>query len=1487
MRLRSVLSAVLTVLACFSALAQPVPKITLPQPQGDALIGDTFKFCVLFENDQGTPGFAPFLDLRLDQHGADGPLPCDGVTYVSAELVGITPPVPLTPVVAPVTLPPCGNGSSDHPFETGTPGWLPMAHPPGSQLVTLALPFGSFDSSQPQLRVEVTVKIHSHADNGHPLSVDVRGGFRYGDDPLNVTGNQPVISAWSTETITPHVLLLTKRFLGAEDEIVPGPNFAEDYEIDVNVAPGHTINGLVLSDCTNNTDVTFTSVTTSGTQTIGPPNCFKVNYLTLTGPASGPADTITAHFFVNNTPGLSPNCSAPVDNQISATAGSWTPLDTRDAPVNPVTATASKTIDKKAIAILKTAQIVGGGPPIPPAVVQYTVTFRISDFQSFNNLVITDTLSDGLVFVPNSATYSVTSQGNTVSGALPGVVTPAPGLNSYLCPPDPNAPPCDVSPMPGPVSLAGGTKVTFNLGFLGTVTGGGSGGAVGTVVFKANIVPNFSFGPHSKFDKDKALDKHDPLLNHVEIAGKMLLKGGSVNCGDSSNVCLAVPGDTFVKEVVGWNGSYLSPIPGPIAVPLPQFSRDDTITYRLTKVIPSGNAEDLSVRDWFARPVLIVPPTLPVLVPVCGAQPPAVNSVCYTAVGPVPQPTVLTDPVTNSISFGFGNLNNPPNTPVTITLEITLQVTRDPFADGLFLTNEAQECERNSYGTQFCQVAIAQFELTEPALRIHKGILCPTGTCPLLPPVEHRRLSGVSATPICTPGAPCPRFTGTVNSNNVAGFVGTTTSPADAGDTVTFAIVVENLGHGPFGAYDIALNDVLPAGMSLVAGTVCINRGDGVALQSSTPFPSLSLVDGVNGALSAYSPVSGQNIAVITFDAVIGPPAQVQIGSCLTNTAELTSYSNIEGGANFVTAGFTPPFTAEARVCITPKEIEKTIIRSSEPHTTNSPAKLAIGEIVRYSLRVHVPEGTANSFQIIDNLPADLQFIGTATVQTTGVDNSLTFTGTPATPASTSPLTFDFGTLTNHDTDADCEYVIVYFNALVLNSANNNNGNTKDNSFTVVVNGVGIATSPVVTATIVEPLLTITKTVTVTGPLAFYTVTVTNVAPSTTTAFDVAITDVIGPCLKWLKVLGATSSGGASVPVTTGTLVKVARIPLGGSVVVKYKAWIICRRCEHANNTATVRWTSLPGTGTPAGPQNQTGNITPGASGAFNGERDGSGGLNGVDDYAATASASICGRVCGIKFADPNGNGIQDTGEPPLNGWTITATDANGNVVATTVTANGGKYCLDLPPGTYQICETPQPKWVQTFPSTACHPVTITPGATISPRNFGNKECWGRVCGIKRGQDKPGTPDVPLAGWTIVAYPTGGGAPIFTVTDAAGKYCLDLPGPGGYTITEIQQTGWSMIAPAQPYQVFVECVPSPTGTPGTAVVQNNAGTPNALDFRNVNLCAGKQCPAPGQCEVHDGQPVCATPPAQSLCALVKCGFGTHCVIINGDPVCVP
>ncbi len=102
------------------------------------------------------------------------------------------------------------------------------------------------------------------------------------------------------------------------------------------------------------------------------------------------------------------------------------------------------------------------------------------------------------------------------------------------------------------------------------------------------------------------------------------------------------------------------------------------------------------------------------------------------------------------------------------------------------------------------------------------------------------------------------------------------------------------------------------------------------------------------------------------------------------------------------------------------------------------------------------------------------------------------------------------------------------------------------------------------------------------------------------------------------------------------------------------------------------------------------------------------------------------GTVYGFKFEDINENGEWDTEAVPpevgLSGWTIEARDAEGKLVASTVTGEGGAYELSLAPGTYTLTEvlkTDDP-WRQTAPSGGSFTVTVLSNGRFGPYNFGN-----------------------------------------------------------------------------------------------------------------------------------------------------------------------
>ena len=105
---------------------------------------------------------------------------------------------------------------------------------------------------------------------------------------------------------------------------------------------------------------------------------------------------------------------------------------------------------------------------------------------------------------------------------------------------------------------------------------------------------------------------------------------------------------------------------------------------------------------------------------------------------------------------------------------------------------------------------------------------------------------------------------------------------------------------------------------------------------------------------------------------------------------------------------------------------------------------------------------------------------------------------------------FDFGNLINADDDADAEFIVVEFNALVLNVSANQAGVTHSNDFTVHEGGELVGNATNLSITLVEPRLEITKTFSSETATINETVGVTLVVRNagTSTAHDVIIEDL-------------------------------------------------------------------------------------------------------------------------------------------------------------------------------------------------------------------------------------------------------------------------------------------------------------------------------------------------------------------------------------------
>ena len=99
------------------------------------------------------------------------------------------------------------------------------------------------------------------------------------------------------------------------------------------------------------------------------------------------------------------------------------------------------------------------------------------------------------------------------------------------------------------------------------------------------------------------------------------------------------------------------------------------------------------------------------------------------------------------------------------------------------------------------------------------------------------------------------------------------------------------------------------------------------------------------------------------------------------------------------------------------------------------------------------------------------------------------------------------------------------------------------------------------------------------------------------------------------------------------------------------------------------------------------------------------------------------GSICGTKWNDSNHDGIHQTSESGLPGWTIQLSSGQ-----TVVTDQAGNYCFThLPAGSYTITEQNKTGWTQTFPKNPpSYSVALGAGTAVGGKDFGN--CEGQGC---------------------------------------------------------------------------------------------------------------------------------------------------------------
>ena len=456
--------------------------------------------------------------------------------------------------------------------------------------------------------------------------------------------------------------------------------------------------------------------------------------------------------------------------------------------------------------------------------------------------------------------------------------------------------------------------------------------------------------------------------------------------------------------------------------------------------------------------------------------------------------------------------------------------------------------------------------------------------------------------------------------------------------TTTITFIVTNPAGNTVALTGVGFTDTYPAGLQNAAVPNTSTTCAGGTVTAAANGPSISL----SGAT-----IAANNACTITVT-VTGTTAGTKINS--------VTVSSLNGGTGNTSTSKLGVVTAV-----------KTVVATSEDSSSEAgaPRSVLIGEIVRYHLVLDLPEGTTTNLQVIEGIVANMAYMNDGSTRIAFVCNSgaacaSSSTGTigsvPVISGNTSSVTpafvlpavsvsggsgnpygdavdpiFSLGNVTNNDNDSDAEYVVIEFNSLVRNTSINQAGSTRGNTFTVNINGVSLITSTDTVnsrISVIEPVIsTIAKSITVTpldaGDPITYQLQITN--SGNAPAFDIILTDSLSAALTTPVAVNGSTTGGAcgstasnvsgsySAPTVTATVTCLAA---GGTATINISAVVADSVSVGSTigNSASLTYTSLPGTGTSSNP---TGSVTPGSPGATTGERNGSGGTN---DYVATSN---------------------------------------------------------------------------------------------------------------------------------------------------------------------------------------------------------------------------------------------------------------------------
>ncbi len=1234
-----------------------IPTATINGPDLSALIGQEIPLTVTFDNTATNPadiGYSPFVDIVMPATGDAPPEPFDGISFKpnSATYNGLS--------LATTVLTFNAQGQATHPFAKNPDGTaVVVSGKPGDQLVVVQLPFGSYGPDQPAAEINFTGVVSPLAQPSSSYPITATGGFQFQTDTAgNPTVNIATLGTTTTDPIQPQLFRIKKTSSAPEAETATGPNFQHTYTVSMAVAPGQTVENLQLADvlpgnvqfvslvtATGNGASTVTPIATPSTTVPGGTLTRQFNQVVGTGSESDVVMTFSYFVPQDDAAGLDviplgTGGTAIATNVANAT-GTWTSANPnypnpQTIASDPDDANAQHTLTARTVALQKDfVDLTNPGAPRAGDTIEYTLNFQVSDFFALSDFDITDVISDGQEF---DATFTPTLSYTQRAGSESYSVAPFAPANVTVTVNDPGN---------------GTTDVVFNVSaqlaalrgsadgdLLGAgIPAGGTGspsippdpnpsgpGTRGTITFRTRVLQQYRQTPRPGADVVQGDVMTDDATATAGVLAFSNLSPTSSSVSDGSSESFTLVSGQATKSVYAING-----VP---ASGTPVVTAGDAVTFRITYNLPFSSIKDYEIKDFLPLPIFAAQSLAFAGGGPSGTAPAAGQwkygpTDTYAAISGI-TPTESFSAAANSLTWSFGTFEDVLDRSSVTDILFTVTATNRPFADGLLLTNQAEQSERNETGNLLTSnTALAQVQISEPLLDITKGVVSTTNTAGVFTPPTVAP-AGVT---FSQPGQPGAAFTGTVTSSGLA------TTPIDSNlsnvlgsDLVKFCIVVENTGSGVNGAFDVAIRDLFDATrMRIPTGSTGLNLqvtdGTGAALPFSGDLfgTGITLVDpsASTGSLDPGKTTggtvinTGANIAIITYDLELLPT--VVPNDVIPNTATLTTYASTEGGPNFLSSGLTD----DATVTVQSPTVTKSLVSTSIVDAFNSNTQGVIGEIATFELTVDFPRGTTPSAVVVDSLPAGLAFV--QMVGTPVVDPGVTFTGsaTPVVTNSGQTVTFSLGDVTNANAGTAQQGITFRYEAVVLNVSTNKAGTQLRNNAKLTWTGhTNLPAAQSGPVTVIEPKLTIDKSVTPTTAQASDLVTFTIlVTASQTTAHNVSLSDIFPGDITYVDgslqhtagvapTTLATAGGGNSFTATYSSLTP------GQTSTLTFQARLDAdvTAGQAITNTVTQQWTSLPG---------NPGQITPNNPNAY--ERTGSGSTaqGQLNNYASSDSATV------------------------------------------------------------------------------------------------------------------------------------------------------------------------------------------------------------------------------------------------------------------------